>query len=52
MAKEIIKANVVAAPTLFIGAGGTGCKILKEMAQMCPLLVQSSAILATKQSPQ
>ena len=35
MSKENIKANVVAAPTLFIGAGGTGCRILKRMAEMC-----------------
>lgn len=35
MSKEIIKENVVAASTLFIGAGGTGCRILKRMAEMC-----------------
>ena len=35
MSKENLKTNVVAAPTLFIGAGGTGCRILKRMAEMC-----------------
>lgn len=35
MAKEIIKANVIEAPTLFIGVGGTGCKIVKKVAEMC-----------------
>ena len=35
MSKENLKPNAVAAPTLFIGAGGTGCRILKRMAEMC-----------------
>lgn len=35
MAKEIIKPNEVAAPTLFIGVGGTGCNIVKQVAEMC-----------------
>ena len=35
MSKEIIKENVVAAPTLFIGVGGTGCNIVKRVAEMC-----------------
>ena len=30
--KEILKPNEVAAPTLFIGVGGTGCKIVKKVA--------------------
>ena len=33
--KEKIKANEVAAPTLFIGVGGTGCKIVKKVADLC-----------------
>ena len=35
MGKEIIKENVVDAPTLFIGIGGTGCDIVKRVAEMC-----------------
>ncbi len=35
MSKEILKENEVAAPTLFIGVGGTGCKIVKRVAEMC-----------------
>lgn len=35
MSKEIIKENVVAAPTLFIGVGGTGCNIVKRVAEKC-----------------
>lgn len=35
MAKENIKANVVSAPTLFIGVGGTGCRIIKGVAELC-----------------
>lgn len=35
MAKEILKPNKVEAPTLFIGVGGTGCKIVKLVAEMC-----------------
>lgn len=35
MAKEIIKPNEIAAPTLFIGVGGTGCNIVKRVAEMC-----------------
>lgn len=35
MAKEILKPNQVAAPTLFIGVGGTGCDIVKRVAEMC-----------------
>lgn len=30
MAKEILKENVVEAQTLFIGVGGTGCRIIKR----------------------
>ncbi len=35
MAKENIKENVVEAPTLFIGVGGTGSRIVKKVAEMC-----------------
>ena len=35
MAKENIKPNEVLAPTLFIGVGGTGCGIVKMVAEMC-----------------
>lgn len=35
MAKEILKPNDVQAPTLFIGVGGTGCKIVRKVADMC-----------------
>ena len=35
MGKEIIKENVVDAPTLFIGIGGTGCDIVKRVAEKC-----------------
>ena len=35
MAKEILKPNLVEAPTLFVGVGGTGCKIVKMVAEMC-----------------
>lgn len=33
--KENIKPNEVAAPTLFVGVGGTGCKIVKKVADLC-----------------
>ena len=33
--KETLKANEVAAPTLFVGVGGTGCKIVKKVADLC-----------------
>ena len=33
--KEILKANDVPAPTLFVGVGGTGCKIVKKVADLC-----------------
>ena len=33
--KENIKANEVVAPTLFVGVGGTGCKIVKKVADKC-----------------
>ena len=33
--KEMIKANEVVAPTLFVGVGGTGCKIVKLVADKC-----------------
>lgn len=33
--QEQIKANEVVAPTLFIGVGGTGCKIVKKVADKC-----------------
>ena len=33
--KESIKPNEVAAPTLFVGVGGTGCKIVKKVADLC-----------------
>ena len=33
--KEQLKANEVAAPTLFVGVGGTGCKIVKKVAELC-----------------
>ena len=32
--KESIKPNEVAAPTLFVGVGGTGCKIVKKVADL------------------
>lgn len=35
MSKEIIKENIVDAPTLFIGVGGTGCNIVKRVAEIC-----------------
>ena len=35
MAKENVKNNQVEAPTLFIGVGGTGCDIIKRVAEMC-----------------
>ncbi len=35
MAKETIKTNVVEAPTLFVGVGGTGSRIVKRVAEMC-----------------
>mgnify|MGYP004521974279 CR=1 FL=1 len=35
MAKENLKENVVSAPTLFIGVGGTGCRIVKGVAELC-----------------
>lgn len=34
-AKEQLKTNDVAAPTLFVGVGGTGCKIVKKVADLC-----------------
>ena len=33
--KENLKSNEVAAPTLFVGVGGTGCKIVKKVADLC-----------------
>ncbi len=33
--KEKLKPNEVAAPTLFVGVGGTGCKIVKKVADKC-----------------
>ena len=33
--KEKLKPNEVLAPTLFIGVGGTGCKIVKKVADLC-----------------
>lgn len=35
MQKEQLKTNEVAAPTLFVGVGGTGCKIVKKVADLC-----------------
>lgn len=32
---ENLKPNEVAAPTLFVGVGGTGCKIIKKVADLC-----------------
>lgn len=32
---EQLKSNEVVAPTLFVGVGGTGCKIIKKVADMC-----------------
>ena len=32
---ERLKPNEVAAPTLFVGVGGTGCKIVKKVADLC-----------------
>lgn len=33
--KENLKPNEVSAPTLFVGVGGTGCKIVKKVADLC-----------------
>ena len=33
--KELLKANVVEAPTLFVGVGGTGSDIVRLVAEMC-----------------
>lgn len=33
--KEKIVPNEVVAPTLFVGVGGTGCKIVKKVADLC-----------------
>lgn len=33
--KEVLKTNEVSAPTLFVGVGGTGCKIVKKVADLC-----------------
>jgi cell division GTPase FtsZ len=35
MAKENLKINVVEAPTLFVGVGGTGCDVVKRVAEKC-----------------
>ena len=35
MKKEKLKTNEVPAPTLFVGVGGTGCKIVKKVADLC-----------------
>lgn len=35
MARENLKPNEVKAPTLFIGVGGTGSKVVKLVAEMC-----------------
>jgi len=35
MAKENLKPNEVKAPTLFVGVGGTGSKVVKRIAEMC-----------------
>lgn len=32
---EKLKTNEVVAPTLFVGVGGTGCKIVKKVADLC-----------------
>lgn len=32
---EKLKPNEVVAPTLFVGVGGTGCKIIKKVADLC-----------------
>ena len=33
--EEKLKPNEVVAPTLFVGVGGTGCKIVKKVADLC-----------------
>ena len=33
--KEHLKPNNIPAPTLFVGVGGTGCKIVKKVADLC-----------------
>ncbi len=33
--KEKLRPNEVAAPTLFVGVGGTGCKIVKKVCDLC-----------------
>lgn len=35
MTKEKVQINQVDAPTLFVGVGGTGCDIVKRVAEMC-----------------
>ena len=35
VSKEKLKANEVIAPTLFVGVGGTGSKIVKKVADLC-----------------
>lgn len=35
MAKEILKENVLEAQTLFVGVGGTGCRIIKRVHDLC-----------------
>ena len=35
MSKENLKPNKIEAPTLFVGLGGTGCQIVKMVADMC-----------------
>ena len=35
MKKENLKTNEVVAPTLFVGVGGTGCKIVKKVCDLC-----------------
>ncbi len=35
MKNENLKDNIVDAPTLFVGVGGTGCRIVKRVAELC-----------------
>ncbi len=35
MSKEMLKENIVDAPTLFVGVGGTGSDIVRMVAEMC-----------------
>ena len=46
--KEILKTNEVSAPTLFVGVGGTGCKIVSKVAD---LWVAGNYLQTNKEKP-